>query len=570
MNKATLHDDELKAAYARTADVARGLYDDEAAFLKSVNDTYGQSGRFFHGIGHLLEMTGQEDPWTQQAYSDLNKAMGSAYADKPLAATELQELKNINFIAALGHDFEYHVDGKTTEYGEKTLAQYVEPVPGLPTRIQAKEITPETDAIAWATYEIFEQKAGGNLSIFNGQNEFLSALVLAKKLEEAKIAEHGELTTEDKKFIVGVIASVAATVPFKDAAKFQLLRNRVEKVAAEFGLDDPTRTADALTANATLLANKDVLGFGGELFQRNTDLKALLDQHNGDTEAATKALLKNLQPEDLQKSFASGDHLNTEEDPDHRLQRSTSPGKDYTALDMLSVAFKRVRLDNMLKDKENLYHSVEIGAGDDKVSYPPKEVVRVMNQLATNSEGTGTIDILDYAYKARVAALSIVHSVAMAARLQSAELAVFVKGVTEKDFERDQKEPATVELQQALDVLRHRRHGLQNDIPNSPLASTLLSHSVDADALDKAYQLAETQYGRGANGKPAAQNSQQFLDDLREALNPNLVQSMTDKIGATALRNTEANMRAGGIKKEDDSWARGMRNLERSAVSARG
>lgn len=526
--------DELKAVYERVHKIAPKLYEDEASFRQSVEYTYGQKNRFFHGINHLLEMVGQDDAFTKQAYKDLEASFNQAYADKPLSRDEVQWLKDVNFIAALGHDFEYHVDGHVSKSGEKTLSAYVEPTNVLPTRIKDQLIDENHDPIAWATLEIFGLKPGENLSIFNGQNEFLSALFLAKKLEEAGV---------EKAVIVGVIESVAATVPFKTHDKFQELKSRTAKVAKVLNLgEDQQRLVDMLSANATLLANKDVISFGGELFQRNADLKSLIAE-NGDK--AVEKLTQDISAKDLKLSFASGDHLTTEEGSPE-LQRATVPGIGFSPNAILEPSFKRVRLGNMLIGQEKVFHGMEIGSGETSAYYPPAPVVSLMNKAVTNADKTGSMDILAPAYKARVASLSLVNTVGAIAGIQKADLQIFVLGMQNDPFMmQDVPMPESKDLHRVVDVLSDRISGNKNDATNSPIAVRLIKGGVHQEKLTKIFDLAEENYGKGNKQDPKA-----FLEGMKNIAGDELIDGLVDAVARTTMKNMGDNLKQSGIQPE--------------------
>ena len=487
LSKKVPDDNAMNTLFIRVQQATAGLFNSPDDFDKWVDSTYGQSNRIFHGRGHLLEMTKQDSGWVASSYEDLQESMKQSYGQE-FSDEQLKDLKRINLVAGLGHDTEYHVDGKLTDVGKVLLNPYIETDEK---GYRVKQTIDPDDRVAHMVLDVFGFKPGQELQSFAGQNEFLSALAIAKQLEGMTPVK-GEPKV-DFDFITGVVASIETTWPFKNQIEFNKLRDRLDKI---YGVADGVivdgelaekyvspldrqKRVDALMASATLLANQDVLGFLGGL---RPDIQT----------KATPTV------DSVSEALRGGDLLVSEEGS-RNLQRAQGAGQGYTALELLKPSFKRVRLfDFLLKpESENLFHGMEIRGNGTSLSFPPVDVVRRMNEAARNHDGkSGNADIARIASAARVTAIGIVYALAQKAGIDDQDMNTLLGGMTETHLKHDfKKSPQLGEAEQlAAEALRHRTHNLKYDIRNSPIATRLLE-AYGAVEINRLYDLTEKYLG---------------------------------------------------------------------------
>ncbi|MEN9377159.1 MAG: hypothetical protein RL710_2316 [Pseudomonadota bacterium] len=142
-----------------------------------------------------------------------------------------------------------------------------------------REIRPDDRALSLCA-AIFEFKAGQVLPLYDGMNEFLSAVVAARLLQD-------HLSTAD---LIAVVACIEATIPFRaqDAQGCSATDRLAERVKKQFNMlvsdADPSRTqayVNQVISDAACLANRDVSGFAKTdpgLFLSSTWL--LIDESN--------------------------------------------------------------------------------------------------------------------------------------------------------------------------------------------------------------------------------------------------------------------------------------------------
>jgi hypothetical protein len=470
MAEPTSQTNALSALYRRLHAAALQLFQDETEFKTWVDQSYGLKSRVFHGPHHLLYMTNQSSQWAEQSCQQLADAVQTAY-ERPVTKEERLQLHAINLIAGAWHDTEYHVDGKWTEDGKRFLSSYVV-INNHEMPIALKSLLPSRgeDRVLHLILDVFDLKAGDTLSPTNGQNEFLSALAMAKRAETAGV---------DEEVIVGAAASIAATVPFKQQKDFARLQEQLDHIyqtdpVLAKNYPDPTekkRRVDLLTGAATLLANQDVLEFLGGI-----------EPHQSPT------------PDSVSLTFRGGDWLQFETSPS--LRSASAPGVGYSAYDMLSAAFKLVRFYERVipSDRNNIFHGISMRGAHD-VAFPPEDIVRKMNAAVRAEDGkSGNGDIVSLAQKSHTDALALVHAIALQSKIQNIDLARQVGGVFERNLTLRKRLDISPQERLAITALKHRHHGFIGDIESAPIASALLE-SVDATAIHNLYQAAEKYFG---------------------------------------------------------------------------
>lgn len=160
----------------------------------------------------------------------------------------------IEVLAALFHDIVYvQVDNSVNFNLSYYLAPFSKQVKG---KIQ---IRPQTEIFADPIFEmvlsVFGFVPGQALSPFEGQNEFLSALVAAKIFEPILTAEQ----------LFQLVACIEATIPFQKVKEglspTERLYQRLEKTAATFEFNFTETELIEVVKKAVRVANRDVIGF---------------------------------------------------------------------------------------------------------------------------------------------------------------------------------------------------------------------------------------------------------------------------------------------------------------------
>ena len=155
-------------------------------------------------------------------------------------------------LATLFHDIVYYqLDGGFPKSAEAMLKRVV--------RVERDvlEVRPvEGDKGYTICTGIFNFKAGQVLPLYGGLNEFLSAVVAIRTLEQY-------LPLPD---IVAIVACIEATVPFRMANKegkepLELLAERVASVNKSLGLQTADEELTRVVRDAAELANRDVSSF---------------------------------------------------------------------------------------------------------------------------------------------------------------------------------------------------------------------------------------------------------------------------------------------------------------------
>jgi hypothetical protein len=160
----------------------------------------------------------------------------------------------IQSLAALFHDIVYfQVDEGFIPEIQEIIAPFIHQDGD---QISLKPILPDEDQILQLTLEVFNFAPGKNLSPNNGLNEFLSALVMGKKLHRV-ISDHD---------LLRMIICIEATIPFqgkneKGETHFDILENRLKHINEKyFCCMEEADIIEALQL-AVKFSNKDVESF---------------------------------------------------------------------------------------------------------------------------------------------------------------------------------------------------------------------------------------------------------------------------------------------------------------------
>ncbi len=160
----------------------------------------------------------------------------------------------IQAVAALFHDVVYYeVDQGFTARVYAILAPYIRRANGA---ICLNDTIFSSDTTARITLKVFGFLPGQMLPPFKGQNEFLSALLMGKLLENI-------VSVKD---LVKVLVCIEATIPFrsvdsKGRSPAEVLHHRLVQINDEINLGIPSGEMQAAIKNAVLFSNKDVQNF---------------------------------------------------------------------------------------------------------------------------------------------------------------------------------------------------------------------------------------------------------------------------------------------------------------------
>jgi hypothetical protein len=160
----------------------------------------------------------------------------------------------IQSLAALFHDIVYYqVDRGFSPEIYHCISPYILEVEGEIWLVSAQD---HDDRMFRITMGLFGFSPGQKLSTHAGSNEFLSALVMAKRLE--KLAP--------EKILIQAIVYIEATIPFrgKDAnnlGPFEILAQRLLEISQVYQIPMKTAEIDDTICGAVVFANRDVDSF---------------------------------------------------------------------------------------------------------------------------------------------------------------------------------------------------------------------------------------------------------------------------------------------------------------------
>jgi len=420
---------KLDALFERTAMATQelGARDLPAEKFIDVVSAYSRDSRFFHALGHLFEMTEQDTLEYRK--------LGDAFHNK-LTPRELLRLQQINHLAGFYHDMEYvTVDGSMHISNQDLLATCVTEKDGVYT------INSNVPPVARLVNAVFGFKEGDALNPFGGANEYLSALAAALNLQQIGVLDRD---------ILGVVASIEATVPFRGENRMNELRARMLEAAADAGITGGwrDREIDMLVANAVLLANRDISSLLGGLTQAGEPVTAW----------------------HLQNMSISNENMQLEEVPALRVDK---PGA-YPPIELMKGILKRACLfSSMLAPDGTVYkcfHGVELPSQESE--YPPEDEVKLKNTLVAKTASASGI-----MYKARLAAAALVTALAKEKGVDEKSMAQLLHA---RDTHQETLLAPSIEARSdseriVYEVLGHNRDVAQNDTPKSYIAAYLLA-----------------------------------------------------------------------------------------------
>jgi len=392
-------------------------------FVDVVN-SYRQPSRFFHSIGHLTDMTETHE----SKYQELAEAFISEKRPHGLTGIEVIKLQQINQLAAFFHDEEYtQVDGGLSQAGKKLLEDgFVHNGEGGAMFVSNPLPDNENSKLIGMVLDVFGIQPGEKLSPFNGMNELLSAMNAAISLNKAGISYET---------LVGVIASIEATVPFRDEHRMRGLRDRLDKL-----LPDQEHLVDMYVANATLLSNQDVINLNGGLVG-NEEINA----------------------DHVRVVMRGTDRLHQEEVGALRVEKIGA----YPPQALLSAVNKQHNLFNGMlipSTHHRVFHGMEVRESGKQ--YPAPEELQQANEHANLvSKHTGRV------LRARVAALGLITSLASIKGLGETHISELLANCDKMPTNPEPEDGDPKKI--AHEVLMEREVG-PNDISRSAIADALL------------------------------------------------------------------------------------------------
>ncbi len=160
----------------------------------------------------------------------------------------------VQALASLFHDVVYYeVDQGFTPRVYAVLAPYIKQLNG---DIYLKDTITPADHLYRITLDVFDFLPAQMLPPFKGQNEFLSALLMGKLLEDIVSV----------RYLVKVLVCIEATIPFRGVndqgeTPAKVLERRLSHINHEVNLGMQAAEIQATIRNAVLFSNKDVVNF---------------------------------------------------------------------------------------------------------------------------------------------------------------------------------------------------------------------------------------------------------------------------------------------------------------------
>ena len=160
----------------------------------------------------------------------------------------------IQSLAALFHDIVYYqVDRGFSPEIYHCISPYILEVEGEIWLVDAQD---HNDRLFRITMDLFGFSPGQKLSTHAGSNEFLSALVLAKRLEKFV----------PEKILIQAIVYIEATIPFRakdaqDIGPFETLALRLSGISQAYQIPMKAAEIDDTICGAVVFANRDVDSF---------------------------------------------------------------------------------------------------------------------------------------------------------------------------------------------------------------------------------------------------------------------------------------------------------------------
>lgn len=160
----------------------------------------------------------------------------------------------VRTLAALYHDIVYYqVDAGFASPIQTIVESYI--VESQEKFFVTQDIS-ESDRLIWLTLDIFDLAPGQQISSVDALNEFLSAVVMVKELENI-VPEHDMLR---------MILCIEATIPFRgrgnnDSTHFEELEQRLYQICPKYDIELDKDEIETAVKMAVIFANKDIENF---------------------------------------------------------------------------------------------------------------------------------------------------------------------------------------------------------------------------------------------------------------------------------------------------------------------
>jgi hypothetical protein len=174
----------------------------------------------------------------------------------------------LHTLAAFFHDIVYYqVDREIPPHLYRAIEAYIDVFDNAAGEITLSASPPAHDRAFAMALRVFDFSPGQTLAAATNMNEFLSTLVMIRKLA-------GLLSETD---LLLVIVFIEATIPFRPdladgSSHFDLLAQRLDSISLDYRLALNETQIEAMVQSAVLLANKDLQGFAAG------DVRVFLDQ----------------------------------------------------------------------------------------------------------------------------------------------------------------------------------------------------------------------------------------------------------------------------------------------------
>ena len=255
----------------------------------------------------------------------------------------------LHTLAAFFHDIVYlQVDMEIPPEINAAITDYIDAIDNTNSEVTITATPPVDDRPFAMALAVFDFEAGRTLSVNTHLNEFLSALVMLKKLD-------GLVNDID---MLHLIVCIEATIPFRPATAdgkthFDLLKRRLDKINQIHQLALEQKDIEAIIQSAVLLANKDLQGFAasevGEFLdntwqllpETNLDLRIREGYAISAYRSAMQkmeAFLRYLDGQPIFHQYLGIPDNNKLQELNELAQRNIRAGSDYLRIKLLAIA----------------------------------------------------------------------------------------------------------------------------------------------------------------------------------------------------------------------------------------
>ena len=392
--------DSLDAAYKQLG--GKGATPHSEALLV---ENYGNASRYYHTHTHREFMAAPIS-------NELKAYLGDVSDNTINIINALQK------IIGDAHDSHYiQVDGGLSELAEDSIQPYID----INQKAYSIKLSFPDNKAAKITLDLFNMQPGYDLSASPEQNEFLSALIVALDMEQARVP---------LRYIACVVQGIAGTVPFKPQNYMNVLDRRLHRANDKYTLKLDEETLRISQLVAVDMANRDVASF------RSDDL--------GEFVTGTMQLI----PENLAE-----------------VRHGATPRAFLNSLKW-SISFFKTLNDpyNNKLDIRNVFHQTDWGGYPDDKTY-----------AADITKATKNTEACSIYLKCKQVSAALVAAMATLINESETLLLDFVRGSDFDNILQGKRAVLSPFEQTILNVLESRKHGSigSYDIDSSPIARAL-------------------------------------------------------------------------------------------------